>query len=267
MIQAIRSELLKLRTTRLWWGMAIALFVAAALFAALYAFAFTADLPQGEGAPTTSGTDTQIANSVYTAGLGVGYLLLLTIGVMQIGSEYRHKTITSTFLSTPRRIRALGAKVLALVVIGIGYGLISLLGSVSVGAGILAMQGVDPFPSTEILRSLALSLLALSLWALIGLGIGILVPNMVAALLIGIGVAWIVEPLVGFALSFNDFAREHVVKFFPSQATTAMVDGVTTQGAGSPELLPWWGGALVLLAYAAVLAGLGVLRASRQDVA
>ena len=36
MIQAVRSELLKLRTTRLWWGMAIAVVLVSAAFAALF---------------------------------------------------------------------------------------------------------------------------------------------------------------------------------------------------------------------------------------
>lgn len=265
MISVIRSEILKLRTTRMWWAMALGIFLAGAVFAGFFAVVYTIDDP-GTGAPVMTGTDAQVANTVYTAGLGVGYLLLLTIGVMQIGSEYRHKTITGTFLATPRRMKALMGKVLALVVIGIGYGLVSLLGSVSVGAVVLSMRGIEPFPDVEILRSLALSLLALALWALIGLGVGILIPNMVAALLVGIGTAWIVEPLVGFGLSFNDFANEHVVKFFPSQATNAMIDPVTMSGPGMAEPLSWWAGALTLTAYAVVLAGLGVLRASRQDV-
>ena len=268
MIQAIRSEILKLRTTRLWWGMAIAIFVAGALFAGLFAFIYTGEtIDPSTGEPMIDGSATQIVNSVYTAGLSVGYLLLLTIGVMQVGSEYRHKTITGTFLAVPRRGRALLAKVVALIGIGAFYGIVSLLGSVSVGATILSMRGVDPFPSTEILRSLALSLLALGLWALIGLGVGILIPNMVAALLVGIGFAWIVEPIVSVALSFNDFARDNVVKFLPSQATNAMVDPVTMSGPGMVEPLSWWAGALVLTAYAVVLAGLGVLRAAKQDVA
>ena len=61
-------------------------------------------------------TTSQMVNTVYTAGLSVGYLLMLTIGVIQVGSEYRHKTITGTFLATPRRSRVMLAKVVALLV-------------------------------------------------------------------------------------------------------------------------------------------------------
>ena len=91
------------------------------------------------------------------------------------------------------------AKVVALLGIAAGYGVVSLLGSVSVGALVLNLRGAEAFPSTEVLRTLALSLLVLGLWALIGLGLGILIPNQVAALMIGVGVAWIVEPLLGLA--------------------------------------------------------------------
>ena len=266
MIPAIRSELRKFFTTRLWWGMAIAIFVAAALFSGFFAWALTQDLPEGAGGPggIPTGDATQIANSVYTGGLSIGYLLLLTIGVLQIGAEYRHKTITGTFLATPKRLRAMLAKVVALLGIGVVYGVVSLAGSVSTGAVVLRLVDADAFPSTEILRTLALSLLVLGLWALIGLGIGILIPNQVAALLIGIGVAWIVEPIAGVLLGFWDFGREHVVQFLPTQATNAIVNAVQ-DGSGSARL-DWWAGALVLAAYAAVLAGFGIWRTVRSDI-
>ena len=38
MIPAVRSEFRKFFTTRLWWGMAIAIFVGGGAFAALFAF-------------------------------------------------------------------------------------------------------------------------------------------------------------------------------------------------------------------------------------
>lgn len=263
MVSAIRSEFLKFFTTRLWWGMAVGIFLAGAAFAALFGFLLTGEAMKNPAPGMPGGTPEQIVNSVYVGGLGVGYLLLLTIGVLQIGSEYRHKTITSTFLATPNRLMAMLAKVAALLVLGAMYGLISLVGSVSVGAVVLKIRDVDPFPSSSIWRTLALSLLVLGLWALIGLGIGILIKNQVAALLIGVGVAWIVEPLVGFGLSFWTWGREHIAPFLPSSATNAVVNAV--QNANEVRL-EWWGGALTLAAYAVVLAALGIWRAVREDV-
>ncbi len=261
---AIRSEFRKYFSTRMWWGMAIAVFVVSAIFALIFGFVVTMDQAGVPPEQQMAGSPTEKANTVYTAGLSVAYLLTLAVGVMQIGSEYRHKTITATFLATPKRTRVMGAKIISLLVIGAFYGVVSLLGSVSVGALILSSRGAEVFPSGEVGRTLALSLLVLGLWALIGLGAGILIPNQVAALLIAIGVAWIVEPLAGVALSFWDWGAEHVVQFLPSAATQAMVSGVTN--GQSPEQLEWWGGALVLAAYALVLAGLGSLRTVRSDI-
>ncbi|GAA4120735.1 ABC transporter permease [Knoellia locipacati] len=268
MVNSIRSEFLKFFTTRLWWGLAIAMFFGGALFAVILGIVLTLE-PDPEAVARGQqvvGTPLQVANSVYTAGLTIGYTLTLVIGIMQIGSEYRHKTVSSTFLSTPRRVRVMLAKVVALLGIGAIYGLISLVGSVVAGAIVLQARGADPFPGPEVLRALALSLLVLGLWALIGLGVGILIPNQVAALLIAVGVAWIIEPLAGFALGFWEFGRDHIVHFLPSQATNAIVEGVTQGGSNAAQPLSWWAAALVLAAYAAVLSAVGTWRTVRQDI-
>jgi ABC-type transport system involved in multi-copper enzyme maturation permease subunit len=265
MIPAIKAELRKFFTTRLWWGMAIAMLVVGAGLAVAFGYFVTAGAESGaEGVPT--GTAEQVANSVYTGGLSFGYLLTLVIGIMQIGSEYRHKTITSTLLAVPRRGQMMVAKVVALLVIGAVYGLIFLVGSVAAGAVVLNAQGYSPFPSGGVFRTLALSLLVLGLWALIGLGVGILIPNQVAALLIAVAVAWIVEPIGGLLLSLWDFGRDHIAPYLPSAATQAMVNGVQQSGDNVAQPLSWWAGALVLAAYAAVLAGLGAWRTMRADI-
>jgi ABC-type transport system involved in multi-copper enzyme maturation permease subunit len=268
MTAAVRAEFRKFFTTRMWWGIGIAVVVAGAGLAVLFGFLLTQPPdPTGPGRGTPTGTPEQIANSVYTAGLGLGYLLTLTIGVMQIGSEYRHKTITSTFLGTPKRAKVMLAKVVALLGIGAIYGIASLVASVVAGSIVLRARGFEAFPGSGVLRTLALSLFVLGLWALIGLGAGIMIPNQVAALLISVGVAWIVEPLIGFGLGFWSWGRDHIVEYLPSAATSAMVNGVTQGGGGTPApRLEWWGGALVLAAYAAVLAGFGSWRTVRADI-
>ncbi len=268
--RAVRSELLKFFSTRLWWGMAIGIVLSAAAFSLLFALLYTSEsfIEEAGGGGgfggVPMGDDVQIANSVYTAGLSVGYLLMLVIGVIQIGSEYRHRTITSTFLAQPKRPQVMLGKVLALVIVGAAYGVLSLVGSVVVGAVTLQARGADAFPSTQVLRTLALSLLVLGLWALIGLGAGILIPNQVAALLIGVGVAWIVEPILGAVIKAWDFGQQHIAPYLPSEATQAVVN--VTQASADDVRLSWWGGALALAAWAAAFAGAGILRVVRQDI-
>ncbi|HEX7538354.1 MAG TPA: ABC transporter permease [Dermatophilaceae bacterium] len=264
---AIKAEFRKFFTTRMWWGMAIGVFLAGALFALIFAVWVAGSQQQGAGGADTRlpGLDnTAMISTVYTAGLSIAYLLTLVVGVMSIGSEYRHMTITSTFLATPKRVHVMAAKVTSLLGIGVFYGLVFLIGSVGVGATAIAVKGFSPFPEVgTITRTLALSLLVLGLWALVGLGAGILIPNQVAAILIAVGAAWILEPLLGFLLGLVSWGRA-IVPYMPSQATSAMVGQVNA--SPTVELLSWWAGALVLVAYAAVLAGIGSLLTVRRDV-
>lgn len=264
MTLAIKAELRKFFTTRLWWGMGIAVLVTGAGFAVLLAIVYTlADVRQN-GAPT----GVALTRQVFTGGISIGYLLTLAVGVMTIGAEYRHKTITSTFLTNPRRVVVMGAKVVSLLIIGGFYGLISLVGAVVAGGATLALRGEHPFADGGIWRTLLLALLALGLWALIGLGAGILIPNQVAALLISIGVAWIIEPIAGGILGLFDWGK-NITPFLPSQATSGMLS--TTSGFGPPTdtggiTLTWWAAALVLAGYAAVMAGIGSFLTVKRDI-
>ena len=263
---AVRAELRKFFTTRLWWGMAIAMLLSGAAFAVLFAFFFTSDAAQGPQGGVVPSTDAAIAKAVFTGGLQVGYLLTLAIGVLTIGSEYRHQTITATFLAIPRRGRVMAAKVAALLVVGAFYGVLSLAGAVGAGGLVLASKGIAPFADPSIWRTLALSLLVLGLWALIGLGAGILIPNQIAALLISIAVAWIVEPVLSLVLALTEWGKS-ISPYLPSRATSAMVEATSGGFDGQPiDQLSWWAGALVLIAYAVVMAGLGTWRTLRSDI-
>ncbi|WP_347350231.1 ABC transporter permease subunit [Intrasporangium sp.] len=262
----IRSEFRKFFTTRLWWGMAIAVFLSGVAFATIIGLVFTSGAMTGEQAPVYAQDDAALAKTVFTSGIQVGYLLTLAIGIMMIGSEYRHETITATFLGTPRRGRVMGAKVVTLLGIGAMYGIVSLLGSVGAGTIVLTARGHSAFGDPSVWRTLALSLLVLGLWALIGLGAGILIPNQVAALLISIGVAWIVEPILGVVLAIPSWGQ-HITPYLPSQATSATLGTVSSGFDGrAVTQLAWWAGALVLAGYAAVMAGLGTWRTVRADI-
>ena len=266
MSHAIRAEFRKFFTTRLWWGMLIAAVVTAAGFAALFSLLFTSNAIPTDGGPGLPTTDAELTRTTFTSGISVGYLLTLAIGVMTVGSEYRHKTITATFLAQPKRSIVMQAKTLLLLAVGAMYGAASLAASVGTGAAILSSRGHVPFGDSSIWRTLALSLLVLGLWALIGLGVGILIPNQVAALLIAVGVAWIVEPIIGAVLPLTDIGTS-IARYLPSQATNATLDVQNVGFSGAvADQLPWWGGALVLTAYAVVMALVGTIRTTRADI-
>ena len=261
MTAVIRSEFRKFFTTRLWWGMLIPVIVGSGLFTWLSA-AFFAGTPVGPTVTMPGLDDPKMVSSVYSAGLQISQVLLLAVGVLTIGTEYRHKTITGTFLGTPRRAKVMGAKVISLLVYGALYGLAGTLTSFAVGAAIISSKGFPILPEGAA-RTLLMCLLVLGLWALIGLGIGILIPNQIAALFVAIGAAWIVEPLLGLLFANQDWGKA-LAPYFPSSASQGMVGAVTQPGA--PEQLVWWAAGLVLLGYAALMAGLGTWRTLRADI-
>jgi ABC-2 type transport system permease protein len=267
MIRLVRAELLKLFTTRLWWGLLIGVVATSAAFALLNAFvlAQVADAP--DGGPGLN--DPAVVRSIYTAGLQVSYLFALALGVIAMAGETRHQTLSATLLSSPRRWRVVVAKLAALVVAGVGYGTATVLAGVAAGLPVIVARGGQArLLGDGVPRALLLAVLAVALWTVLGLGIGTLIRNQVVALLVSIGVAWIVEPIAAFAL--NGFHVGSVARFLPSQATSALVSPSTSTGGGdgsfSIELLPWWGGALVLVGYAACSGALGTALTLRRDV-
>ncbi len=260
---AIRAELRKFFTTRMWWGMAIAVFAVGAALAAVFALVVPGQ-PVAPGINMPGLDNPAMVRMTYTGGASMASALTMVIGIFTIGAEYRHKTITSTFLAVPKRARVMGAKGVALLVIGAMYALISMLGSVLVGGTIIVLKGHSPFPDASVARALALTLLALGLWALVGLGVGILIPNQVAAMLVSLGVVSIIEPILSAVLPLVAWGKA-IVPYFPSQATSAMVQPVSL-GLDTAPMLSWWGGTLMLMAYAVVFAGIGTLLTLKRDV-
>jgi ABC-2 type transport system permease protein len=181
-----------------------------------------------------------------------------------MAGEWRHQTISATFLASPHRGRVVVAKIGSLVVLGALYGLVSVACGVAAGAPVISARGGSlRLLSDGVPRSLALGVLAVALWGLFGLGIATLIRNQVAALLIAIGAAWIVEPILSLVIS-QALHRPGIAKYLPSDATNAMLSPAV--GGSGTQLLPWWAGALVMAGYAAGFAAVGAALTLRRDV-
>lgn len=277
MSNLIRSELRKYFSTRMWWGMALAMFFVGALFAAFTGyFMLYGEMPVGDAMVSIKDAmpEVTLVRLIYSAGIQFGYMLALVVGVLSMGQEFRHKTISNTFLAGPRRHQVIFAKVGALVVILVVNAVAHIAGAVLGGGILLSTAGVSLLPDVGALaQTFALMALILVVWGLIGLGLGVLIPNQVAALFLGIALTLIVEPLVALALTFFE-GWDVVAKFFPSQASTAtlsLYSGVDpalaeAMGAGGDQLT-WWGGSLVLLCYAVLMTLVGLLLTRRRDIA
>ncbi len=257
----VRSELTKVLSTRLWWGLLVGVVIYAAIQSA--ATAAFAGVDPGAGQAASPGLDTAEAlRGVYASAAFAGaYIFALVIGVTGMTGEYRYETATPTFLATPRRVRVVVAKAAAHLVVGVGYGLVAVVCTFLAGGVVVLVRGHALGLGTDGLwRAVALAVLAVALWTLVGLGIGTLIRNQVAALLVAVAVTFLVEPLVTLGLHAADL--DTVGKWLPSTASSAMTSPPTSYG----ELLPWWAGALVLTAYALAFGALGAWLSVRRDV-
>ncbi len=278
MIGAIRSEVRKVFTTKLWWGMALGMALMAALIAMGFAALVGSDQVGGpaddQGNPfatLTVGT----AQLVYNAGMvqSLTTLFPLTLGILLITTEYRHKTITATFLAVPNRWVVMVSKMVAVLVVGAVYALVHVAASVAGGASILAL--VKDLPTllgdSEVQKSLGIATVAFMVWTLFGFGIGMLIRNQIAAVLIAVGAAFVVQLALNILFSVQEWWS--AMKWIPGNLTTNMLitsdptAGQTVDPATAMQSFAhWWQAALVLTGYALVLAVLGAFLTTRRDV-
>ncbi len=266
MIAIVRSEWLKLRTTAIPWVLAGISLVITGLLILVY---FINHGAAGGGGQQSSNvgfgppgqnyphTVQQLRNLI---GRGIeGYIFALLLGVLIITVEFRHKTVTTSFLVTPRRwvfvlgkllMAALAAVVLAVIllaatVFGGGIALSALGGSFSALVG--QIGAVAPG-----------LILVFVLFALLGVGVGSLVTNQVAALIICLGWFLIVENIIEAIWSGT-------TKWMPSGAAAAAANVTAGRGANA-GLFNWWQGSLLILAYGLVFAVLGSTVLARRDI-
>jgi hypothetical protein len=257
-IALVKSELRKWSTTRMWFGLTLGGMLAVALITLVTAL--TAGSGAGDGGPQTPPlSDPGQVRTVYGIAFGIGSLFTLILGVIAICGEFRHQTITPTFLATPRRNRVVEAKLASTIVASALSGIAMIAVGLTVGAIVISARGfATRLGSGDIQQNLALMVLGLVVWGVLGLGVGTLLKNQVAAILVVIGFTFIAEPLLQAGL--NALGWFSVSKFLPGQASMAMV---RTTGE---HLQSWWGGTLTLLVYGIVAAAIGMFFTLRRDV-
>jgi ABC-2 type transport system permease protein len=257
----VRSELHKIRSTRLWWGLLIGALLYTLVQAA--ASAAFAGVDPGAGQPTSPGLDTPEAiRAVYAgAAFSGSYIFAMILGITGMTGEYRYQTITPTFLASPRRPRVVLAKMLAHVGMGIVYGVAALVVAFAAGAVVISIRGHDlGVDADRLVPTMLLAVLAVAIWTLLGIGIGTLIRSQIAAIMVGVFITFLLEPLLSLGLNALDL--DGVAKWLPTNASAAL----TSPGETFIQYLDWWAGGLVLLGYAAIFAVLGVLLSTRRDV-
>jgi ABC-type transport system involved in multi-copper enzyme maturation permease subunit len=277
----VRAEVMKIRTTRAWW-LFVGGFTALTALAALLGWAShhtqlyppsdltneSAALAQAAADRTPAGA-AAMAASMMTSGQALLVLVTMLLGVHVITSEYAARTMTSTFLVTPRRELVIGAKQATAAAFGVGFWAIATVVDGAVTPVFLAVQHLPgaALGSSDVARAVVMGLLAYVLWALFGLGLGAVLRNQAAAAVAAIAIyagGFAVAELAVHLLN-NAFHAPWLLGLAvlaPAEASNVMI----TSGRAFPGAPPWWAGALVLVGYGVVLAGLGLAVIRRRDV-
>ena len=239
----VRSELLRLRTTRSTW-----VFVAAGLILTLGWAAAVLGNVGGIGA-STKGSVQLRADLLGASGIGLFAVLLL--GVVAVTGEFHHRTVTATFLVSPLRWRVLAAKAAASALAG-PLLMIMFLGAVWT-LGVLA-GAIHPRVDAGLLALTGRSMLVAACWALLGVAVGAAVRNQTLAVLVPLAWFLLIESLI------PAYGLDALVPWLPGGATTALAGG---RLAGA---LPAWAALLVLLMYVIALLVPGTRAIARRDI-
>ena len=242
MTALLRAELIKLRTTRTF-----AALVAAALGLSLLLVVLTAVLTDN----FTEGEVRELFTFDFTS------LFILLLGVIGMTGEWRHRTITSTYLAAPHRTRLLAAKALSYAVAGIVLSLVVTLAIMVVGTLILSFREETTVGAGDLADVLWRNLVVAALLGAFGVCVGGVIRHQIGVMIGLLVFAFAIEPAV------SELASD-VGRFGPTSAAPSAIVGIDAVEEG--ELLAPGIAVLVMLAWIGVGFGAASLLLRRRDL-
>jgi hypothetical protein len=178
-----------------------------------------------------------------------------------VGSvDFRHRTATQTFLAAPHRGWVVIAKCVACATAGLLYAAVTQALSVLLVLVVGTIRGLHlDLGGQGVLRSVLVGVPGIVLWCVIGVSLGMLLRNQVAAVLVAVGYVLLIDPLA--ALALRQLKATPYDQYLLGSASSALVGSST-----GVQLLAWWAGGLLMLAYAVVIALGAWAVTTRRDV-
>jgi ABC-2 type transport system permease protein len=244
----IRTEVLKLRTVRSPWLLlgAVPLLVVAGI--------------SGLVMSNPGSLADQSTQAKALAHVGIAAMFALAFGILAVAGEYRHKTITDSYLTSPGRAQVVGAKLVVYAIFGAVAGLLASIVGLAVAAAWWSAKGVSfSWGDSAMWITIGGGIAANAAFAAIGVGVGALIRNLVGA--IAIALAWIavVEGIVGQLVG-------GLARWLPFSASQALGAASGKGMVAAQQLLPRWGGGAMLAAYTAIFAVAAIATSVRRDV-
>lgn len=244
----LAAELLKLRTTR-----TMALLVLATLGLAVLTVATSVPGLLEEN-PAISLDDPDLLAIIVGNGFGAPLVLMTLLGVLAFTQEFRYGTVTSTYLGEPRRARVLIAKALSLLIASAVITVVTLAVTLPLSIALIRVQEGELNVTVQFWQTVAAAFGAMAAYGVIGVAIGALVTNQIAAV-VGV-LVWMLA------------VEQMVIPFYPEAGRWMLFAAASSlmQIGYDVELLSVAMGGLVLLGYTAVTVVLAMVVTPRRDV-
>ncbi len=247
MNRLVRAELLKLRTTQVWFWLLLAILALA--------------VAAGIATPLSGEIQTPADVATMFANTNGGIYVTFILGILGITTEFRHQTFTPTVLATPSRWAIVTAKLLTYALVGAAFALLAIAVELAIAAPWLSSHGIELQLVGDVGNAMLGLVLVFVLFAVMGVGFGALLRNQALALSLGLVFLLVVNNLLG--------ALPGVKALFAYLPEGAMLSALYQDGTHGPEgvtLLPAAGGVVVLLLWALMPAALGAAVTLNRDI-
>ena len=257
MTRTLKAEFRKLRYQRSTWG----LLIGATLFSILNTTAAVASMVsmgtqlELPGLETVEGVRNVYANSM------AAYIFALIIGIMLSSGEFRHGTAIATYLAQADRRTVLFSKMIVAVVAGVIIQFVSTVVSMLAAYVYILQYPHAIIPFSDYLQFIWAGELSGAVLAVVGVALGTLIRNQTLAI-VG-SLIWLLL-IEGLLVAFY----EKLAKWLLTGAISSLLDISleTSYMSFGKDLLPAWGGTLLLLGYATVFAVVGMMTTLRRDI-
>lgn len=203
-----------------------------------------------------------MVTEVPASGIFFGQLLIASLAVVLIASEWGTGMIRSTFSAVPKRTPALLAKVLIITAVSFVIGAAAAFAGLLVSQPILAGGDLNLSLNDDgVIPSILNTGTCLALIAVFSMAIGTLLRNTAGGVVTAIGIIFVLPMVVGLVQGIADWIPD-AARFLPSNAGTQLVMANATAEGDLTQLQ----GGLVLAAWALALLLISLVVTKRRDV-